>query len=540
MRFKTTALLPATVALSLCSGTATAQSILHEVFGGQADRTGWSVGDAGDVNADGQGDFVVGSPGYLSRGRVIIYSGVDGAPLYTLVGAAVGEKFGTSVDGAGDVNGDGYDDVIAGAPGNRVVVISGFDGSVLHAYSGVPDIGRAVCGLGDLDLDGYDDFGIGAPGTNTKGIASAYSGIDGSLLFSWEGDSVGDAFGYDLAPAGDVNGDGHPDIVVGMLPSSLPLHYVRVFSGADGSLLHEVIGPQAFGKAVSSAGDIDGDGRADFMVGNPGASPHGTSSGSVTVYSGASALPILVIDGTSTIDSLGVSLDSIDDINGDGVGDLLIGAERAEWFNTSHAGALYLVSGADGSILHHTFGSAGSSWFGFSCASLSDMSGDGFPDYIAGGIGHTPGVTNGGTAKVISSKCAGATPTFFCGSWPNSASPGCMIGFQGTTSVAAQDLTLTASGAPPGNFGLFFWGPFPSDLPFGDGRLCIAPVTIRVHSPVQINAQGVAQVMVDPTTLSTGLIVGDRPNFQFWFRDPQGPGGSGFNTSNAMRLAMCK
>jgi hypothetical protein len=184
------------------------------------DATGGQLGVevffVGDVDADGCPDFAAGSWGDYVR----VWSGADGSVLYTFTGNA-GDLFGRGLAGAGDVNADGYDDILVGAPkGHYVAVYSGRDGSVLYAYTGTTDgFGWSVTGLGDTDGDGYDDFAIGARYDNTvngsKGAGAVYvkSGKDGSVLKNITESTAYD-FGNCVSPAGDVNADGVPDLLV--------------------------------------------------------------------------------------------------------------------------------------------------------------------------------------------------------------------------------------------------------------------------------------------------------------------------------------
>ena len=159
-----------------------------------------------------------------------MFSGVDGAILYTLNGDSAFVHFGYSVSGAGDVNNDGYADLIVGAPNDYKTasdsgsarVFSGWDGTILYTFNGdsaYDHLGYSVSGAGDVDGDGFADLIVGAYADdnngNLSGSARVFSGEDGTILYTFNGDSAQDYFGWSVSGAGDVNNDGYADIIVG-------------------------------------------------------------------------------------------------------------------------------------------------------------------------------------------------------------------------------------------------------------------------------------------------------------------------------------
>src|SRR5262249_11765030 len=157
--------------------------------------------------------------------------------------------WGSSVRAVGDVDGDGFAEIIVGAPGeNSASVVSVKLGITLFTVFGVaPDdaFGSAVCGAGDVDRDGVVDFAVGAPlaaeGALDGGTVYVYSGTDASLLYTLSRPSPGASFGAALADAGDVNRDGSEDVIVGAPDDSgngqSHSGYAAVYSGSDHSLL---------------------------------------------------------------------------------------------------------------------------------------------------------------------------------------------------------------------------------------------------------------------------------------------------------------
>ncbi|HIN80403.1 MAG TPA: hypothetical protein EYN00_04945 [Planctomycetes bacterium] len=413
------------------SATAEAQpvtpTILH-IFDGQSSGGlfGNAVSGVGDINGDGFDDVIVGEPlddsNGAASGSVRVFSGADGSILHILVGDSAGDLFGQSVSGTGDVNGDGVPDFIVGAywadnngyNSGSARVFSGLDGSVLYVFEGDSYgdfFGFSVSSSGDVNGDGVPDFIIGAywddNSGNYSGSARVYSGFDGSNLYTFEGDSAGDGFGVSVSGAGDVNGDGFADLIIGAWgddSNGLNSGSARVFSGADGSILYTLLGESAgdaFGYSVSGTGDIDGDGFSDFIVGAYRDDNNGEDSGSARVFSGIDGSIIIALSGDAAGDQFGNSVSGAGDVNGDGHLDFIVGAYEDD-NNGIGSGSARVFSGGDGSILCTFSGESESDLLGRSVAAAGDVNGDGYADVIVGAVWDDNASLNSGSACVLS------------------------------------------------------------------------------------------------------------------------------------------
>lgn len=258
--------------------------------------------------------------------------------------------------------------------------------------------GDCLAIIGDVDGDGHDDIAIGAPGTSPGGAHRAgsvylYSSRTGALLLQWDGQVASESLGYVIGAAGDVNGDGIPDLIIGSqyaTPGGLQDRgSAFVYSCANGALLHQWDGDvmfSKFGRAVAGAGDVDGDGFADVLISGRTRIGLGSLQSKVVVFSGANGSEIWQWIGNAH-SWLSESVSGAGDVNGDGFDDFFIGAPGTEVGSYSSAGAAYLLSGADGSILHSFQGIDSYDYFGRTVAGVGDLDGDGVPDLAVGASG---------------------------------------------------------------------------------------------------------------------------------------------------------
>ena len=397
---------------------------------GAQHRFGHGVASAGDVNGDGHPDVIVGAYGYNVRtGRAYVYHGgptIDATPELTLTGESVLDEFGWAVASAGDVNGDGYADVIVGADWNDA---GDDDAGRAYIYHGGPDMdgvadvtltgeadgdwfGSAVSSAGDVDDDGYADVIVGAiyAGEESEGCAYVYHGgpaMDATADLILAGQASDDTFGEAVASAGDVNGDGYPDLIVGASGNDSGAAFV--YHGGPGMdatadlILAGETQNDAFGWAVAGAGDVNDDGYADVIVGATSAG--GDGAGQVYIFFGGTAMDAvadLTLAGEATDDRFGWSVSAAGDVDGDGYADLIVGAPSAGAEGAGRA-YLYLGGAAMDNLADAVIdGEAADDLFGESVASAGDVDGDGHDDVLTGAGGQDAGASNAGKAYVYS------------------------------------------------------------------------------------------------------------------------------------------
>lgn len=409
-------------------------------------QTGFSVSGAGDVNNDGHADVIVSMYRYdgdlVDEGRAIIYhgsaAGLSTAPSWTVEGNQTGALFGVSVSTAGDVNNDGFDDVIVGAhrydnghsdEGGAWVYHGSATGvSTTPSWSGeggqtLAFYGKSVSTAGDVNNDGYDDVIVGAfwfdNGQTDEGKAYLYKGSSTGVLTAaiWtaEGGQIGSRYGSAVSTAGDVNGDGRADVIVGAP------HYdnvqtdegaVYVYHGTPTGLSFTPAwvreGNQdvaAFGSAVAAAGDVNGDGYDDVLVGAPYHGNGQSGEGSVYLYPGSpaglSTTPAWVWESNQTEANAGTSVAGAGDVNGDGYADVIIGAPTEDNPEIDE-GMVHLFLGSS------TWPSSTPDWsgesdqvganLGIAVSTVSDVSGSGFAGFLAGASTYDNGQDGEGRA----------------------------------------------------------------------------------------------------------------------------------------------
>jgi len=453
------------------------------IIGNENSLTGSSVSDAGDVNGDGLGDLIISAPrldpnGNNSGVSYVVFGKADGTAVdasdvaagiggFAINGVARDDNSGKSVSGAGDVNGDGLADLIVGAygadpngstSGSSYVVFGkadtgtvelsdiegGLGGFSINGRSTSDRSGGSVSEAGDVNGDGLGDLIIGATGAGNDGRAYVVFGkADGTTVELADVDNGIGGFqingkigqtGASVSAAGDVNGDGLADVIVGAT-NNAGESYV-VFGKADTArvdLIDVGLGLGGFGitgvssndnagASVSGGGDVNGDGLADLLIGAPYADPNGVSSGAGYVVFGkadgdsvdltdvAAGTGGFVVNGAAAGHYSGRSISNTGDINGDGLDDLIIGGPYANGydgiahvvFGKADGGAVELsdvANGSGGFLLNPT--SPTDTTVGHSVSGAGDVNGDGVPDLIVGGPSSQPNGLASGVGYVI-------------------------------------------------------------------------------------------------------------------------------------------
>jgi hypothetical protein len=419
---------------------------------------GASVSTAGDVNGDGFSDVIVGagyySNGQTGEGRAYVFhgsaAGLATTPAWTAEPNQANAAFGTSVATAGDVNGDGYADVIIGAYNydngqsgeGRAFAYHGSSAGLNPTPAWTAEsnqefayYGGSAATAGDVNGDGYADVIVGAylydNGQDAEGRAFVYHGSAAGLAATaaWNGESnqAGALFGASVGTAGDVNGDGYADVIVsasGYDNGEDGEGRAYVYQGSAVGLIAPSWSAEsdqtsaAFGATVGTAGDVNGDGYSDVLVGAPGYDNGEANEGRTFLYhggsSGLSSLPMFWTTGGQGGCLWGWAVGPAGDVNGDGYSDVY--AVAATFDNgQGDEGKVWVYHGSLTGIPANPAWSAETNQVGAeisSAASAGDVNGDGYSDFIFGSYAYDGlGGSNSGRAVLHLGSAAGLSPT---------------------------------------------------------------------------------------------------------------------------------
>jgi hypothetical protein len=420
---------------------------------------GHSLASAGDVNGDSFSDLIVGAAffdnGEMDEGRALVFlgsaTGLSRTPAWTAESNQAFGVMGTSVASAGDVNGDGYVDVIVGASGfdngqlneGRVSLYLGsaLGLSAAPAWSAESNQEDAYLGdytaasAGDVNRDGFDDVIIGAylfdNGQTDEGRAFVYhgsaTGLSPTPAWTAESNQANAYFGWAVASAGDVNGDGYDDVIVGSerfdngeTDEGRAFVYLGSAVGLSPTPAWTTESNQAggyLGAAVASAGDVNRDGYDDVMIGIQRYDNGQTDEGRTDVYlgsaSGLSSTPAWSVE-SNQAGATSWSVASAGDVNGDGYDDILVGSPFFDDPEMDEGRVhLYLGSDAGVSALPVWTGESNQarSEFGAFAVSAGDVNGDGYADVAVSAYLFENGQTDEGRVFVYLGRAVDAGTT---------------------------------------------------------------------------------------------------------------------------------
>lgn len=371
----------------------------------------------GDVTADGIGDYAVGAPGHdgvgmVNNGRVQLFSGADGALVHEFEGAISYESLGVALAALPDLDGDLVPDLAIGSRGGpgSVGIWSGSTRTLIRTIAApvdADDFGESLAVLADFSGNGVDELAIGAErgavGGLGVGAVYVFDLDDGSQHWLASGAAVGDAFGRAVSRIADVDSDGFDDLLVAA-PGYDPAGFsnagaVHLLSGATGVQILQVDGDGNglySGTSVLGLDDLNADGTPDFAIGSVRDTPGtGLFVGSVSVRSGADGSEIRLDWGDEGNENYGAALAEAGDLDGDGIGDWLVGAP-----GSVYGGRVYVSASSAQGILATLDSDGPNDRFGSALAWLGDHDGDGAPGVLVTGTHMDGGVPGGGGLQV--------------------------------------------------------------------------------------------------------------------------------------------
>jgi hypothetical protein len=395
----------AAAAAALASGGTFAEpdvDVLHQFDGTGSASFGWAVSTVPDPKHKHRLNALVSEAfdgPNADRGSAWLYSSRSGALLRSWRGQS-GDWFAFAVADADDVSHDGASDILLGAPATDAAhgpgytdLVDGRTGALLHRFDGQQAgdaFGWAVSSAGDVNGDHRPDILVGAPAYHTHaspGHAYIYSGKTFALIRTLTGDAVGDEFGSGVGVTDDVDGDHVPDQIVGareaLAPDSQPRGKVYVYSGRTGQRIRTLPTPPLawqFGSFfVAGVGDVNRDRTPDIYVGDYSDRTNGLEAGRATVFSGRDGSVLRTWLGEAN-DGLGPGR-AAGDVNGDGRADLIVGSYNAS-DAASAAGKVQIFSGADGSVLRTFTSTTAGEQLGFDAVGIGDVNHDHVPDAL--------------------------------------------------------------------------------------------------------------------------------------------------------------
>jgi hypothetical protein len=530
--------------------------------GNQANaQMGYAVASGGDINKDGYSDIIVGAPQYdkgqLDEGVAFVYygsqKGLNVIPSAILEQNQANARFGISVALAGDVNADGHSDLLVGADHYDSGQIN--EGAAFLYYGSAGGIninnaatfesnqvdamlGSAVASAGDLNADGFSDVMAGArfydKGEADEGVVFIYkgslAGVSPANPLILESNQADARMGNALAPAGDLNGDSYGDIAVGAYhfdngQSNEGAVFIYHGSAVGAALSLTLEGQQMeaqMGVSVASAGDTDGDGYADLLVGIRNQGKGQANEGFALVYRGSATgikvQPSAKFQSNQADAFLGSSCASAGDVNGDGFSDIIVGAYLYD-DNQSNEGAAFVwhgsATGLDGAATTPLDNNQQMSGFGYSVSDAGDVNGDGFGDIVVGAPNFDNGENEEGAAFIYLGTLGGISKSAPVMLEANQADAGFGTSVSGAGDVNADGYSDVVIGAirydngeiDEGAAFVYHGSPLgisPVPAAIFDSNLAGAWMGCAVAGAGDINADGYGDIIVGAVNFSNG------------------------------------
>ena len=517
-------------------------NVADVIFSGEAgvDHFGNCVASAGDVNRDGFADVLIGAyennAGGFDAGRAYIYLGgtnMDNLADVILTGEADFDNFGISLAAAGDVNHDGFSDVIVGAHLNDA---GGNEAGRAYIYFGGPNMnnladvvltgeaslfnfGNSVASAGDVNRDGFADVIVGSSAAERAYLYFGGPSMDNLADVVFSGENSFDLFGFSVSSAGDVNRDGFADVIVGAhwnhAGGTLAGRAYLYFGSASMDNTSDVIftgeaSGDACGVSVASAGDVNADGFADVIIGAYLNDAAGEDAGCAYIYfggAGANNIPDVILTGEAAHDHFGVRVASAGDVNHDGFADVIVGASMNS-ANGILSGRAYLYFGGPSmdNLADVIFtGETSYDYFGASLAAAGDVNRDGFADVIIGAEGNDAGGFDAGRAYIYfgganMDNLADVTLTGAAGfdNFGHSVATAGDVNHDGFSEVIVGAYLNDAGGTDAGSAYLYFGGPNmdnTADVIF-TGAASLGQFGNSVSAAGDVNHDGFADVII--------------------------------------------
>lgn len=591
--------------LVVASAPSPAQQLLGVHNGLAGERLGTALADAGDLNADGFDDVIVGAPGYSNNTGLVqcvsgrfLANGSGPAVLWTFQATIFnpGALFGSAVANVGDLSGDGVPDFAVGAPGvtytpvgangGAVVIVNGANATEfkrVYGDSAGKRFGNSLAAVGDQNADGKLDFAVGGPGVQnvhsggvsvlSGGAIAALAGFSTTALGVTLTASGGEAgFGTSVASGFDLNGDGSNDVAIGSpfvtftggpsegggiwIMKALPTP-----PGTSSPIFAQyrsTIAGEHLGKSVDAKHDYNGDGVIDIVAGAPDR-VGGVSAlvGRTVVISGARMLTsttpaeLYVLDpiqpnAQATTLLFGAAVCASPDLNGDGVGDILVGSPAYSVTTPSGPGrgAVSIYSGRTGLRIGGLTGANNERLGDALLGGFDDLDGDGFLDFAVGGSSADSPSTDCG--KVKSYRLFPTFPSVYCTAKVNSLGCTPAMGWSGSASATSlSSFIVSCSNVLNQKVGLLTYSFAPRSTPFQGGTLCVATPFVRTTqlssggSPTGADCTGVLAFDFNVrirSGLDPALVAGAEVFTQYRSRDPL----ASFSTSlsNGLRFLV--